>query len=79
MLIATLFVTFPFIVREVAPVLAEYGMEQEEAAFVLGATKWQTFWKVTLPSVKWGLMYGITLTVARSIGEFGAVLVVYSF
>lgn len=76
MMIATLFVTFPFVVREVVPVLREYGVEQEEAAFVLGATKWQTFWKVTLPSIKWGLVYGITLTVARSIGEFGAVMVV---
>jgi sulfate transport system permease protein len=76
MLIATLFVTFPFVVREIVPVLREYGMEQEEAAFVLGATKWQTFRKVTLPSIKWGLAYGITLTVARSIGEFGAVMVV---
>lgn len=76
MLIATLFVTFPFIVREVIPVLKEFGLEQEEAAYVLGATKWQTFWKVTLPSIKWGLLYGIILTFARSIGEFGAVLVV---
>lgn len=76
MLIATLFVTLPFVAREVIPVLKEFGMEQEEAAFVLGASKWQTFWKVTLPSIKWGLAYGITLTIARAIGEFGAVLVV---
>ena len=76
MLIATLFVTFPFVVREVVPVMREYGVDQEEAAFVLGATRWQTFWRVTLPSIKWGLVYGITLTVARSIGEFGAVMVV---
>lgn len=76
MMIATLFVTFPFIVREVVPVLQESGVDQEEAAFVLGATQWQTFWKVTVPSIKWGLVYGITLTVARSIGEFGAVMVV---
>ena len=76
MLIATLFVTLPFVTREVIPVLKEFGIHQEEASFVLGATKWQTFWKVTLPSIKWGLAYGITLTIARSIGEFGAVLVV---
>ena len=76
MMIATLFVTLPFVVREVVPVLREFGVDQEEAAFVLGASKWQTFWQVTLPSIKWGLIYGITLTMARSIGEFGAVLVV---
>jgi len=76
MLIATLFVTLPFVAREVMPVLLEFGLEQEEAAYILGASKWQTFWKVTLPSIKWGLVYGITLTIARSIGEFGAVLVV---
>ena len=76
MLIATLFVTLPFVAREVIPVLREFGLEQEEAAYVLGASRWQTFWKVTLPSIKWGLAYGVTLTVARSIGEFGAVLVV---
>ena len=76
MLIATLFVTLPFVAREVIPVLKEFGLQQEEAAYILGASKWQTFWKVTLPSIKWGLAYGITLTIARSIGEFGAVLVV---
>ena len=76
MIIATLFVTLPFVAREVIPVLTEFGPEQEEAACILGASKWQTFWKVTLPSIKWGLIYGTTLTVARSIGEFGAVLVV---
>lgn len=76
MLIATLFVTLPFVCREVIPVLKEFGLNQEEAAYVLGASRWQTFWKVTLPSIKWGLVYGITLTVARAIGEFGAVLVV---
>ncbi len=76
MIIATLFVTLPFVAREVIPVLREFGLEQEEAAYVLGASKWQTFWRVTLPSIKWGLIYGTTLTVARSIGEFGAVLVV---
>ena len=65
MIIATLFVTFPFVAREVIPVLVEYGIEQEEAAFILGASKWQTFWRVTLPSIKWGLVYGITLTFAK--------------
>ena len=76
MMIVTLFVTFPFVVREVVPVLKEFGVEQEESAYVLGASQWQTFWRVTLPSIKWGLIYGVSLTVARSIGEFGAVLVV---
>lgn len=76
MLIATLFVTLPFVAREIIPVLKEFGLQQEESAYVLGASMWQTFWKVTLPSVKWGLAYGVTLTIARSIGEFGAVLVV---
>ncbi len=76
MLIATLFVTLPFVAREIIPVLKEFGLQQEESAYVLGASKWQTFWKVTLPSVKWGLAYGVTLSMARSIGEFGAVLVV---
>lgn len=76
MLLATLFVTLPFVAREVMPVLREYGLQQEEAAYILGASRWQTFRKVTLPSIKWGLVYGITLTIARSIGEFGAVLVV---
>lgn len=76
MIIATLFVTLPFVVREILPILREFGREQEEAAATLGANKWQTFWWVTLPSIKWGLTYGITLTFARSIGEFGAVLVV---
>jgi sulfate transport system permease protein len=76
MMIATLFVTLPFVAREILPILREFGREQEEAAATLGASKWQSFWRVTLPSIKWGLAYGITLTIARSIGEFGAVLVV---
>lgn len=76
MLLATLFVTFPFVVREVVPVLREFGIDQEEAAMVLGASRWQAFWRVTLPSIKWGMMYGVTLTIARAIGEFGAVIVV---
>ncbi len=76
MMLATIFVTFPFVTREVAPVFRECGLEQEEAARTLGASGWQAFWRVTLPSVRWGLAYGVTLTVARSLGEFGAVLVV---
>lgn len=76
MIIATLFVTLPFVVREILPTLREFGREQEESAATLGAGGWQTFWLVTLPSIKWGLTYGVTLTIARSIGEFGAVLVV---
>lgn len=76
MLLATLFVTLPFVIREVIPVLKEFGIQQEESAYVLGASRWQAFWRVTLPSIKWGLAYGITLTIARSIGEFGAILVV---
>lgn len=76
MVLATIFVTFPFVAREVAPVFRECGLEQEEAARTLGASGWQAFWRVTLPSVRWGLAYGVTLTVARSLGEFGAVLVV---
>lgn len=74
--IATLFVTLPFVAREVMPVFKEYGIRNEEAAFILGANKWQTFWRVTLPSIKWGIIYGFTLTMARAVGEFGAVLVV---
>jgi len=76
MVIATLFVTLPFVAREILPILREFGREQEEAAATLGASQWQTFRRVTLPSIKWGLAYGVTLTIARSIGEFGAVLVV---
>jgi sulfate transport system permease protein len=76
MVIATLFVTLPFVTREILPILREFGREQEEAAATLGASSWQTFYRVTLPSIKWGLAYGVTLTIARSIGEFGAVLVV---
>jgi sulfate/thiosulfate transport system permease protein len=74
--IATLFVTLPFVAREVAPVLQEIGDEQEQAAATLGAGPWQTFWRVTLPTIRWGLAYGIVLSTARAIGEFGAVSVV---
>jgi sulfate/thiosulfate transport system permease protein len=76
MLLATLFVTLPFVVKEISLVLQEIGNEQEQAATLLGANPWQVFWKITLPSIRCGLLYGITLTVARALGEFGAVLVV---
>ncbi len=74
--LATLFVSLPFVVREVAPVLREIGTEQEEAAVMLGASAWQAFWHITLPSVRWGVAYGVVLTTARALGEFGAVSVV---
>jgi sulfate/thiosulfate transport system permease protein len=76
MVLVTLFVTFPFVVRELTPVLQMIGTDSEEAASTLGANGWQTFLKVTLPAIRWGLLYGATLTIARAIGEFGAVLVV---
>jgi sulfate transport system permease protein len=74
--IATVFVSMPFVAREVAPVLREIGDEQEQAAATLGASGWQSFWRVTLPSIRWGLAYGVVLSTARAIGEFGAVSVV---
>lgn len=74
--LATTFVTFPFVARELIPVMQATGTEQEQAALTLGANGWQTFWHVTLPSVKWGLLYGIILCNARAMGEFGAVSVV---
>jgi sulfate/thiosulfate transport system permease protein len=76
MVLATIFVCLPFVVREVAPVLREIGDEQEQAASTLGASPWQTFWRVTLPSIRYGVAYGVVLTTARAIGEFGAVSVV---
>lgn len=76
MVIATIFVTLPFVVREVEPVLHEIGDDQEQAAATLGASRWQTFWRITLPAIRWGLTYGIVLTVARALGEFGAVIMV---
>lgn len=76
MILATTFVSLPFVAREVIPVLREIGDEQEQAARVLGAGDWQTFWRVTLPSIRWGVGYGIVLTTARALGEFGAVAVV---
>ncbi len=75
-IIATAFVTLPFVAREVIPVLEEIGPEQEEAARTLGANDWQIFWRVTLPNIRWGLLYGVILTNARAMGEFGAVSVV---
>jgi sulfate transport system permease protein len=76
MVLATVFVSLPFVVREVIPVLREVGDEQEQAAATLGASRWQAFWRVTLPSIRWGVAYGVVLTTARAIGEFGAVSVV---
>jgi sulfate/thiosulfate transport system permease protein len=76
MVLATVFVSLPFVVREVQPVLVEIGEEQEEAASTLGASSWQTFWKVTLPAIRWGVTYGVVLATARALGEFGAVAVV---
>jgi len=76
MVLATIFVSLPFVVREVMPVLQEIGTDQEEAAKTLGATPWQTFWRVTLPAIRWGLTYGVVLATARALGEFGAVSVV---
>ena len=76
LILATVFVSLPFVVREVMPVLQEIGTDQEEAAETLGASPWQTFWKVTLPSIRWGVTYGVVLATARALGEFGAVSVV---
>jgi sulfate transport system permease protein len=73
---ATIFVTFPFVARELIPLMQAQGTEEEEAAIVLGASGWQTFWRVTLPNIKWGLLYGVILSNARAMGEFGAVSVV---
>ncbi|MCB1287873.1 MAG: sulfate ABC transporter permease subunit CysW [Mycobacterium sp.] len=77
-ILASIFVTLPFVIREVEPVLHELGTDQEEAAATLGATWWQTFRRITLPSIRWGLGYGVVLTVARTLGEYGAVLMVSS-
>ncbi|TXH02855.1 MAG: sulfate ABC transporter permease subunit CysW [Nevskiaceae bacterium] len=74
--LATIFVTFPFIARELIPLMQEQGTESEQAALSLGASGWQTFWHVTLPNIKWGLLYGVLLCNARAMGEFGAVSVV---
>ena len=74
--LATIFVTFPFVARELIPLMQEQGNDEEEAALSLGASGWQTFWRVTLPNIKWGLLYGVLLCNARAMGEFGAVSVV---
>ena len=76
LVLATIFVSLPFVVREVMPVLQEIGDDQEQAASTLGANGWQTFWRVTLPSIRWGVTYGVVLAAARALGEFGAVAVV---
>jgi sulfate transport system permease protein len=75
-IIATVFVTFPFVARELIPLMQEQGSEEEQAALVLGAGGWKTFWRVTLPKIKWALLYGVILCNARAMGEFGAVSVV---
>jgi sulfate transport system permease protein len=74
--LATIFVTLPFVVREVVPTLREIGTEQEQAGQTLGASGWQIFWRITLPSIRWAVVYGVVLTAARAIGEFGAVAIV---
>jgi len=76
MILATIFVCLPFVIREVVPVLREIGTDQEEAAYTLGAGPVRTFWRVTLPAIRWGIVYGVILTTARSLGEFGAVAIV---
>ena len=76
MILATLFITFPFIARELIPLMQAQGKDEEEAAISLGASGWQMFWRVTLPNIKWGLLYGVILSNARAMGEFGAVSVV---
>jgi len=76
MVLATLFVSLPFMVRELLPVLQAFDVEQEQAAATLGASGWQTFWWVTFPALRWGVLYGVVLTFARALGEFGAVLVI---
>src|SRR3954451_14133560 len=76
MVIATVFVSLPFVAREVVPTLRELGDEQEQAAHTLGASGWQTFWRITLPSIRWAVIYGVVLTTARCLGEYGAGAVV---
>jgi sulfate transport system permease protein len=78
LILVSIFVTLPFVVREVQPVLQEVGTEQEQAAATLGSGPWQTFWRITLPTIRWGLIYGTVLTTARTLGEFGGVIMVSS-
>jgi sulfate transport system permease protein len=75
-LLATIFISLPFVIREVMPVLSQVSLDQENAAYTMGASRWQTFLHVTLPAIRWGLFYGVSLTFARAVGEIGAVLVV---
>jgi len=75
-LLATIFISLPFVIREVAPVLGQLSTDQEDAALTIGASRMRTFWHVTLPAIRWGLLYGVSLTFARAVGEIGAVLVV---
>jgi sulfate transport system permease protein len=75
-LLATIFISLPFVIREVAPVLGQLSTDQEDAALTIGASRLRTFWHVTLPAIRWGLFYGVSLTFARAVGEIGAVLVV---
>src|SRR5205085_554565 len=79
MILVTIFVSPPFVAREVVPTLREVGDEQEQAAKTLGASGWQTFWRITLPSIRWAVIYGVVLTTARALGEYGAVSVVAGF
>lgn len=76
MILATLFVTLPFMIRELIPMLEAFGIQQEQAAATMGTSSWQIFWRITLPGLRWGFIYGVTLTFARALGEFGAVLVI---
>src|SRR5262245_2433316 len=75
-LLATIFISLPFVIREVVPVLSQVNLDQEHAAYTMGASQWQTFLHITLPAIRWGLLYGVSLTFARAVGEIGAVLVV---
>jgi len=76
MVLATLFVTLPFMIRELIPMLEAFGIQQEQSAATMGASTWQIFWRITLPALRWGMIYGVSLTFARALGEFGAVLVI---
>jgi sulfate transport system permease protein len=76
MVLATIFVSVPYVAREVVPMLREVGDEQEQAAYTLGASSWQTFWRITLPSIRWAVIYGVVVTTARCLGEYGAVAIV---